>query len=47
VATFNARSETDQQRFVNDLQEAAAEVVEMERASVMLNDLVADSETMC
>ena len=47
VATFNARSETDQQRFVTDLQEAAAEVVEMERANAMLNDLVADSETMC
>ena len=47
VATFNARSETDQQRFVNDIQEAAAEVVEMERANAMLNDLVADSETMC
>ena len=47
VATFNARSEADQQRFVNDLQEAAAEVVEMERANAMLNALVADSETMC
>ena len=47
VATFNARSEADQQRFVNDLQEAAAEVVEMERANAMLNALVAESETMC
>ena len=43
VATFNARSDTDRQRFVNDLQEASAEISEMERANAQIND----SETLC
>lgn len=38
AATFNARSEADQQRFVNDLQESVAEMAEMERAKSVLND---------
>ena len=38
TATFNARSEEDQQRFVNDLEESIHEMVEMERAKSVLND---------
>lgn len=45
-ATFNARSESDQQRFVNDLQESSAEMAEMERAKNMLNEAEV-TETLC
>ena len=38
TATFNARSEEDQQRFVNDLEESIHEMTEMERAKSVLND---------
>ena len=55
AATFNSKSETDQQRFVNDLQESVAEVSEMDRAKNMLNDAVViepdedllEHETLC
>ena len=43
IATFNARSDTDRQRFVNDLQEAVAELNEMENANAQIND----AETLC
>lgn len=38
AATFNARNEADQQRFVNDLEESISEIIEMERAKHMIND---------
>lgn len=38
LATFNSRSEADQQRFVNDLEECISEMVEMERAKSILNE---------
>jgi IQ motif/SEC7 domain-containing protein len=44
VATFNAKSESDQQRFVTDLQEAVAEMAEMDRARF---EALVESETMC
>jgi len=45
AATFNARSESDQQRFVTDLQEAVAEMAEMEKAEFAINEM--ETETMC
>jgi IQ motif/SEC7 domain-containing protein len=39
-ATFNSRSEADQQRFVNDLQESVAEMAEMARAKSGLNEVI-------
>ena len=45
VATFNAKSESDQQRFVTDLQEAVAEMNEMERVDFEAYD--SEYETMC
>ena len=36
--TFNARSEEDQQKFVNDMEESIHEMTEMERAKSVLND---------
>ena len=55
AATFNARSEADQQRFVNDLEECIAEMLEMERAKSIMNEdnlkneLIDDDayETLC
>ena len=38
VATFNARSDQDQQKFVTDIEECIAEMVEMENAKSVLND---------
>ena len=38
VATFNARSDADQQKFVTDLEECVAEMSEMELAKSLLND---------
>ena len=38
VATFNARSDADQQKFVTDLEECVAEMNEMELAKSLLND---------
>jgi predicted acyl esterase len=38
VATFNARSDADQQKFVTDLEECIAEQAEMELAKSVLND---------
>ncbi len=38
AATFNARSEADQQRFVNDIEECISEILEMERAKSLLNE---------
>jgi IQ motif/SEC7 domain-containing protein len=43
-ATFNAKSETDQQRFVTDLQEAVAEMAEMEASEY---EALSENETMC
>ena len=43
VATFNAKTDIDRQRFVNDLQEAVLEVSEMEQANSLLNE----AETLC
>ena len=43
VATFSCRSYNDQQRFVADIQESIAEVDEMERARIFINDV----ESMC
>ena len=43
AATFSCRSYNDQQRFVGDLQENIAEVEEMERARLFINE----SESMC
>ena len=37
-ATFNARSETDQQKFVYDLEDSIAEMAEMERAKCIMNE---------
>ena len=37
VITFNARSQSDRQRLVADMQEAIAEMVEMEKAKMILN----------
>ena len=37
VSTFNARSDSDQQKLVSDVQEAVAETVEMEKAKMFLN----------
>ncbi len=39
LATFAARSQSDQQQFVADLQESVAETLEMEKAKMFLNDL--------
>ncbi len=39
LATFDARSQGDQQKFVADLQESVAETLEMEKAKMFLNDL--------
>ncbi len=39
LATFDARSQSDQQQFVADLQESVAETLEMEKAKMFLNDL--------
>lgn len=50
VATFNARSQSDQGRFVNDLQEAVAECVEMEKGKMFLNrreHLEQEEESFC
>ena len=44
AATFNAKSESDQQRFVTDLQEAVAEMSEMDRAR---HEALVEPETMC
>ena len=38
MATFNARSDQDQQKFVTDIEECIAEMVEMENAKSVLND---------
>lgn len=38
AGTFNSRSQADQQRFVNDLEESIAEMTEMEHAKSILND---------
>ena len=38
AATFSCRSYNDQQRFVADVQESIAEVEEMERARIFIND---------
>ena len=38
TVTFNARSEEDQQKFVNDMEESIHEMTEMERAKSVLND---------
>ena len=38
MATFNARSDADQQKFVTDLEECIAEQAEMELAKSVLND---------
>lgn len=43
VATFACRSYNDQQRFVADVEESIAEVEEMERARIFIND----AESMC
>ena len=43
VATFACRSYNDQQRFVADVEESIAEVEEMERARIFINDV----ESMC
>ena len=43
AATFACRSYNDQQRFVSDLQESIAEVEEMERARLFINE----SSAMC
>ena len=43
VATFSCRSYNDQQRFVADVQESIAEVEEMERARIFINEV----ESMC
>ena len=43
VATFACRSYNDQQRFVADIQESIAEVEEMERARIFINEV----ESMC
>merc|ERR1719450_1566104 len=43
AATFACRSYNDQQRFVSDLQESIAEVDEMERARLLINE----SESVC
>ena len=37
TATFNARNETDQQKFVSDIQECVSEIYEMENAKSVLN----------
>ena len=42
---MNARSQTDQQRFVNDLQESVAETTEMEKAKMFLNSRCASPDT--
>ncbi len=39
LATFDARTQNDQQRFVADLQESVAETQEMEKAKMFLNDI--------
>ena len=39
LATFACRSYNDQQRFVADVQESIAEVEEMERARIFINDV--------
>ena len=38
LASFNAKSEIDQQRFVNDLRESSAETVEMEKARLFIEE---------
>ena len=43
AATFACRSYNDQQRFVSDLQESIAEVEEMDRARLFINE----SESIC
>ena len=43
VASFACRSYNDQQRFLADIQESVAEVGEMERARIFINDI----ESMC
>ena len=43
VASFACRSYNDQQRFLADIQESVAEVGEMERARIFIND----SQSMC
>ena len=43
VATFACRSYNDQQRFVANVQESIAEVEEMERARIFINEV----ESMC
>ena len=47
VMTFNARSQSDQGRFVNDLQEAVAECVEMEKGKMFLNQKEVVEESFC
>ena len=41
LATFDARSQSDQQRLVTDLQESVAETLEMEKARMFLNTCAA------
>ena len=43
VASFACRSYNDQQRFLADIQESVAEVGEMERARIFIND----SQSVC
>ena len=45
VLTLNARSKSDQARFVDDLQESAAETMEMAKAKEFLNQ--PEEESMC
>ena len=47
VATFDARSASDQQRLVADLQESIAETLEMERAKMFLNSSQDMEESFC
>jgi hypothetical protein len=47
VLTLNARSRADQERFVTDLQESVAETEEMERATMFVNQVMEEEESLC